>query len=116
MLDRNTVNRVILMGRIANEPHWHFIQGQKLLHFPLITGEKIKKGPETIMHEETHIINIPENNVPAEVLNKGIVLYVQGRLQTKMSLDENLVKHYRTEIVATNVEIIDPALVTAHVG
>lgn len=103
------------MGRIGHEPRWHTVMGQKMLHFPLITSEKIKKGYEMVTHEETNAINIPENCVPPDTLNAGTIVYVQGRLQTKMSIDENFVRHYRTEVVATSVDIIDAEFTPAQV-
>lgn len=109
MLDRNTVNKVILMGRIGHEPRWHTVMGQKMLHFPLIISEKIKKGYEMVTHEETNAINIPENCVPLDKLITGTIVYVQGRLQTRVSIDENFVRHYRTEVVANSVDIISAA-------
>lgn len=103
------------MGRIGQEPRWHNMMGQKMLYFTLVTSEKIKKGQEMITHEETTTINIPENFVPSNALSPGTTVYVQGRLQTKMSLDENFVRHYRTEVVATSVEIISVAFTPVQV-
>lgn len=106
MLDKNTVNKVILMGCIANEPRWQIYNEQRMVCFQLITGDWIKKVGDKHLHEEYHYINVPENLLNGEKLNKDAIVYVQGRLQTRMSLDEQRTKHYRTEVTATGIDIL----------
>lgn len=98
------------MGRVSGQPHWQTTKTQRYLCFTLITEERIKKGRDYQVHEESHTISMPEAYAPTEILNNGDVLYVQGRLQTRSFLDEKTVRHYRTEIVASNIDIVTPAL------
>jgi single-strand DNA-binding protein len=107
MLGRNTVNKIILMGYISAEPRWHKSDAQLFLCFPLITVERIKSGGEQQSHEEVHKIRIPGFLPGVESLTKGSTIYLQGRLQTKMFLDEHQIRHYRSEIVATNFDLIE---------
>ncbi|GAA4095061.1 single-stranded DNA-binding protein [Mucilaginibacter panaciglaebae] len=107
MLDKNTVNKVLLMGYISKEPRWHVNNGQRSLCVQLVTSEWIKKDGERLLHEEYHSISIPENLSNTQNLNKGAVVYLQGRIQTKMFLDEKRIKHYRTEVLATSLEVLD---------
>ncbi|MFD2148509.1 single-stranded DNA-binding protein [Mucilaginibacter antarcticus] len=107
MLNRNTVNKVILMGYISNAPRWHKVESQLFLCFTLVTTERIKTVGEQQVHEEQHKVSVPANLADADVLVKGTTLYLQGRLQTKMVLDENKVRHYRSEIVALGIEPIE---------
>lgn len=105
MLSKQTVNKVILMGRISSEPCWHTIDGQRILYFRLLTIERIKNGEPPL--EEWHEIRVPDRITLSEKLSRGMVAYIQGHLRTRMFTDQNMVKHYRTEVVATNVEVFD---------
>lgn len=102
------------MGHISKEPRWHIHNGQRYLFFQLVTTEWLKKESGRILHEEHHTVNIPENSVNMLNLVKGDIVYLQGRLQTKMFLDEKQIRHYRTEILASSIEIVDMAFAAAH--
>ena len=41
-------------------------------------------------------------------LKKGSQVYVEGRLQTRDWEDQQGQKHYKTEVVATNMQFLDP--------
>lgn len=88
------------MGHISKKPRWHVYNGQRMLCFPLITTEKLKQS----LHEEWHQIRIHERLVNLEKLDIGMLVYVQGRLQTKQLVDENQIKHYRSEVIAISIE------------
>lgn len=104
------------MGYIHKEPRWHINNGQRSLCFQLVTAEWIKKDGEKILHEEYHTVNAPDSLSNVQNLNKGVVVYLQGRIQTKMFMDEKRVKHYRTEVLATGLEILDVTFVQAQLN
>jgi single-strand DNA-binding protein len=43
----------------------------------------------------------------SQYLTKGSMVYVEGRLETRSWEGENGQKHYRTEVVANDVNILD---------
>jgi single-strand DNA-binding protein len=49
--------------------------------------------------------------VCGKYLNKGSLVYIEGRLQTR-SWDADNVKHYRTEVVAEQVKFLEQKSVT----
>jgi len=106
MLGKNTVNKVILMGRIGKEPSWHNIDGQRTLCFSVVTIDRLKSATEPL-YEDWHEICVPEYLMFSDKLGLDMMVYIQGRLRTKMFIDPNKVKHYRTEVIATSVDIID---------
>ena len=116
MLDKNTVNKVILMGYVNKDPRWHVSNGQRSLCFQLVTTEWIKKDGDRLLHEEFHTVSVPESLSNFQNLDKGTMVYLQGRIQTKMFLDEKRIKHYRTEVLATGFEILDLAFATAQLN
>jgi len=96
------------MGRIGKEPRWHDIDGQRTLCFSLVTIDKLKAATEPL-YEDWHEIRVPEHIMFSDKLCLDMMVYIQGRLRTKMFIDANKIKHYRTEVIATSVDIIDLA-------
>lgn len=107
MQNNSGINKVFLVGHIAGEPRFHNSTAGNELCFSLITTETIKKGNENLEHIEHHNIKIPQGS-PCEnlLLKKGQLLHVTGKIKTKMMLDAQQVKHYRTEIIATDIQIL----------
>ena len=108
MLGKNTVNKVMLMGRVGNEPNWQVIDGQRTLCFSLITVDKLKSGADPLF-EDWHEIQVPERLLVTDKLTRDMMVYIQGKLHTRIMIDEKKVKHYRTEVIATNADIIELA-------
>jgi len=96
----------MLMGRIGKEPCWDNIDGQRTLCFSLVTIDKLKSATEPL-YEDWHEIRVPEYLTFPNKLTLDMMVYIQGRLRTKMFIDPNKVKHYRTEVIATSVDVID---------
>lgn len=55
------------------------------------------------------MVRVPEYLADASRCVKDALVYVQGRVQTTPFVDEQKVKHYRAEIVANSVELMDMA-------
>ncbi|RYZ99637.1 MAG: single-stranded DNA-binding protein [Sphingobacteriaceae bacterium] len=111
MYNNASVNKVFLMGYVAREPRIHNSKnGKPQLSFSLTTTESIKTQGGDIQHSEVHAIKINADAACLKDVNlkKGDMLYVQGRLQTHAFVDEQLIKRYKTEIVAIGVELFDP--------
>jgi single-strand DNA-binding protein len=107
MLNGDSVNKVILMGRIGEEPRWQIIDNSRMLCFTVLTTEKIKRHDDLREHEERHSVRIAEKLVNPLHLSAGKIVYVQGRLRTNQSVDAHGTKHYKAEIVAISVDPVE---------
>jgi single-strand DNA-binding protein len=105
MKENSCVNKVLLLGRIIKEPRWHDCGGERILSFSVMTVENI--GRENADHTETHSIRIGERLINVHDLNKGAIVYVQGRLQTQQFTDEQMVRRYRTYVNALSVNVVN---------
>lgn len=100
-----TVNRVFLMGKIADEPVWAQKGNKRLLCFTLSTTEEIRKGEALLEHVELHHIIIPSEIAGNTPFQSGKWVYIQGKIQTRPVFEDG-VKLYRTEIWSTNIEFL----------
>ena len=107
----SNLNKVMLIGRLGKDPEVRHTQsGQKVANFSLATSDnwKDKQGNK---QERTEWHNIVAWGFQAEFaekyLQKGRLVYVEGRLQTSDWTDKDNVKHYKTEIVANTVQGLD---------
>jgi len=98
------VNRVLLLGRIGGEPEWRTIDQQQVLCLQLATTENIKKNGSTYKHVEWHSIKIPSELITDDIdLKPGSLIFVQGKLQTRIVF-ENKIKLYKTEVLVAGFE------------
>jgi len=100
-----TVNRVFLLGKIADDPAWAQKGNKRLLCFSLSTTEEIRKGEALLEHIETHHVVIPAEIAGDMLLRKGKWVYIQGKIQTRPVYEDG-VKMYRTEIWSTSIELL----------
>jgi single-stranded DNA-binding protein len=98
-----TVNRVFLLGKIADDPAWVQKGNKRLLCFTLSTTEEIRKGEALIEHTEMHHVLVPGEMAADMPLQKGKWIYIQGKIQTRPVYEDGA-KMYRTEIWSTNIE------------
>jgi single-strand DNA-binding protein len=108
MLSNTGINRVILLG-VAKEPFRKSTdKGQDFLCFNLVTTEYIRKGYEQLEHNEYHKIKVPERIITLDGLRleEGQSLFVEGKIQTTSFYDEQRIKRYVLEIIATRVDIL----------
>jgi single-strand DNA-binding protein len=120
MFTNSGINKVFLVGCIGKEPKTHNFQDQQeVVCFPLVTTEVIKKGGEDFELTEWHNIKIPKDIATTcpHQLQKGHLLYLEGKIQTRSFYDEQQIKKYKLEIIATKLQVLNavpaPQLVTA---
>ena len=103
-MQKSSVNKVILVGHIGNKPEGRYTpSGTSTATFSLATNESwIDSNKEKKEHTEWH--NIVAWNKLAdfttEYLQKGQLIYIEGKLQTRTYKDKNDVQHWKTEIVS----------------
>ncbi len=105
------VNKVILVGRLGKDPEIRtFENNVKKASFTLATSEYYKdKNGNRVEQTEWHNIicwrSLAEN--AEKYLNKGKMIYLEGKLRTR-SWEDNGVKKYTTEIEASTFTILSP--------
>ena len=104
------VNKIILVGRLGKNPELKYIQsGAPVCNFSVATTEtwKDKSGAK---QERTEWINIIAWNklaeICAEYLTKGMLVYIEGKLQTRSWEDKHGGKRYATEVVADTLKML----------
>ena len=106
-MQKSSVNKVMLVGHIGNKPEGRYTtSGTSTATFSIATNETwIDNEQEKKDHTEWH--NIVTWNKLAdfstEYLQKGQLIYVEGKLQTRTYKDKNDVQHWRTEVVANTI-------------
>lgn len=105
-----TLNRVQLIGRLGGDPEMRVTSsGMQVTTFSLATNRQWQ-SKDGIAQEETdwHTIVAWDRlaQVCAEHLSKGRLVYVEGRIQYR-SWESNGQKMYKTEVVASDMLILD---------
>ncbi|MBM3324866.1 MAG: single-stranded DNA-binding protein [Calditrichaeota bacterium] len=105
-----SVNRVILVGHLGKDPEIRFTpSGVALAKFSLATSEK-RKDPDGNLTDRTEWHNIilwrRLAEIAGEYLKKGMMVYIEGRIQTRTWDDPQGVKRYITEIVGDRMQIL----------
>jgi len=103
------VNKAILVGRVGKDPQTSDAAGTQVSRFTLATGDKYKnKAGEMVEATEWHNITCWRQlaEFAAKHIQKGQMLAVQGKITTR-SYDTDGQKHYTTEIVASDIKVLD---------
>ena len=106
-MQKSSVNKVILVGHIGNKPEGRYTpSGISTASFSLATNESWIDS-ENEKQERTEWHNIIAWNKLAdfstEYLQKGQLIYIEGRLQTRTYKDKEDVQHRITEVVSTTI-------------
>ena len=104
------MNKVMLIGRLGADPQLKYTpSGRANVNFNLATNASWK-DQEGNQQERTDWHRIVAWGKLAEVigewLKKGSLVYMEGRLQTRNYDDNNGVKRYITEVIATDMEML----------
>lgn len=105
------LNKVMVIGRLGRDPEMRYTPGgSPVTTFTVAAGRQWKDGSGE-PREETEWFNIVAWNKLAEIckeyLRKASRVYVEGRLQTRQWQDQDGQTHYRTEVIATDMIILD---------
>ena len=100
-----SVNKVILVGNVGNDPEIRtFGNGGKVANLSLATSEnwRDKQSGEKKEKTEWHRIAVFNDGLVGVIeryVKKGSKLYIEGKLQTRKWTDNNGQDKYTTEIV-----------------
>ena len=103
------INKVILVGHLGKDPEVRYLEGGvSVASFPLATTETFNKDGRKIEQTEWHNIVLWRSlaDVAAKFLQKGKLVYIEGKLRTRSFEDKEGVKKYTTEIVAENFTML----------
>ena len=106
------VNKAIIIGRLGRDPEVRYTQdGRAVASFSVATSEEWKDKASGDKKERTEWHRIVAfgrlGEICGEYLAKGRLVYVDGRLTTR-SWEKDGVTRYTTEIVASNMQILEP--------
>jgi single-strand DNA-binding protein len=100
------VNKVLLAGRLTRDPEMRALaSGKHVTQFSVATTEYAGNGKE---RPEYHNIVTWDRlaQTCGEFLGKGQQVAVEGRIQTRSWDDDRGQRHWKTEIVASHVEML----------
>ncbi|MET1054326.1 MAG: single-stranded DNA-binding protein [Pedobacter sp.] len=103
------INKVILVGHLGKDPEVrHLDGGVTVASFPLATSETYNKDGKRVEQTEWHNIVLWRGlaEVASKYLQKGKLVYIEGKLRTRSFEDREKVKKYVTEVVAENFTIL----------
>ncbi|MEJ7694139.1 single-stranded DNA-binding protein [Daejeonella sp.] len=103
------VNKVILVGHLGKDPEVRHLEGNvSVASFPLATSETYNKDGRKIEQTEWHNIVMWRGlaDVASKYLQKGKLVYIEGKLRTRSFEDKEGHKKYTTEIVAENFTML----------
>ncbi|NND69719.1 MAG: single-stranded DNA-binding protein [Halioglobus sp.] len=110
------VNKVILIGNLGNDPETRFFpDGGAVTNASIATSEswRDKQSGEQKEKTEWHRVvfrdrgNYRLGQIAGEYLKKGSKVFVEGRLQTRKWQDRDGQDRYTTEIVASEMQMLD---------
>jgi single stranded DNA-binding protein len=100
------VNKVLLTGRLTRDPELRSLaSGLSVATFGVATNEFRGNGKE---RAEYHNVVVWDRlaQVCGQYLGKGQMVAIEGRLQTRQWDDDRGTRHWKTEVVATSVEML----------
>ena len=106
------INKVILVGNLGNDPETKAMpSGGSVTNITLATSESWKDKTTGQQQERTEWHRVVFFNRLAEIageyLKKGSKVYVEGSLRTRKWQDKDGKDQYTTEIVASEMQMLD---------
>ena len=105
-----SVNKVILLGNLGQNPEMRYTQGgQAVANMRMATTERYtdksgQKQEQTEWHTVVAFGRLAE--ICGQYLTKGRQIYIEGRIRTRQWQDQQGQKRYSTEIVATSMQLL----------
>ncbi len=106
-----SLNKVIIIGNLGRDPEMRYTASGKPITTFSVATSRTWVTSDGERREATEWFNVVAWNNLAEICNqflrKGSRVYVEGHLQTRNWEDEKGCRHYRTELVANEMLILD---------
>lgn len=107
----NEMNNVILVGRLTSNPTLDEMEGEKKRTLIDIAVPRNYKNSEG-MYEADFIRCVLWNGIAlntSKYCNKGDVIAVRGRIQTRNYEDAEGIRKYITEVIAQSISFVAPS-------
>lgn len=106
------INKAILIGNLGADPEIRYMPtGGAIATVSLATSDSWKDKQTNEVQERTEWHRVVFFNRLAEIvgeyLRKGAKIYVEGRIQTRKWQDKSGQDRYTTEIVASDMQMLD---------
>ncbi len=105
------LNKVTLIGNLGKEPEMQQLDGNvSVARFSLATTETFKdKSGQTHSTTDWHTVVLWRSlaELANKYLQKGSLVYVEGKLKTRSYDDKEGIKRYVTEVVAEQLIMLD---------
>ena len=106
-----SLNKVMIIGNLGADPEMRFTPSGSPVTSFRIASSRTFTTPEGEKKQETEWFTIVAWSKLAELCNqflsKGRMAYVEGRLKTRSWEDKEGIKHYKTEVIASQVIFLD---------
>jgi len=102
------VNKVLIVGRLTDSPDMRTTpSGQAVCTLRVATNRYWTTNGERQEQTEYHSVVLWRRlaEIASQYLQKGSLVFIEGRLQTRSWEDANGVKKYRTEIIGENLQM-----------
>ncbi len=109
---KNGLNKTLLIGRLGKDPETRYTQsGSAITNVTIATSETWKDKNTGQAQERTEWHRVVFFNKLAEIageyLRKGSKVYIEGALRTRKWQDQSGQDKYTTEIVASEMQMLD---------
>lgn len=106
------INKVILVGNLGKEPEVRFTpEGNAIANIVVATSESWRDKQSGDMQERTEWHRVVFFGRLAEIvgeyLHKGSKVYLEGALRTRKWTDKDNNERYTTEVVASEMQMLD---------
>ena len=99
------MNQVLLTGRLTRDPEVRKLaSGKTVTQFNIATNDYRSGSEKSEYHTVVTWDRLAE--ICGQYLGKGQLVSISGRLQTRQWEDEAKARHWKTEIVASSVEML----------
>lgn len=105
------VNKVVLIGNLGKDPDMQFLEGNiAVAKFSLATTESYKdRNGRLVSQTEWHTVVLWRGlaELAQKNLHKGSSVYIEGSLKTRSWEDKEGNKKFATEVVGSNLIMLD---------
>src|SRR3989339_665599 len=103
------VNKVMIVGRLVDNPEARTTSSGKTVCSLRIATNRVWTDANRQRQEETEYHSVVAwgrtGEIASQYLQKGNMVYIEGRLKTRSWQDSTGVKKYRTEIIAERLQL-----------
>lgn len=106
------LNKIMVIGNMGRDPELRYTPSGKPVTSFSLASSRSWTAPNGERREETEWFNVVAWGGLAEICNQKLFksqqVYIEGRLHTRSWDDDNGQRHFRTEIVASDMIILGP--------